>query len=161
MQLLAGRNEDHPAAGISKSEGGLVRGERGVKRDGNSSEQQAGYVGNRPLGTIFAEEGDAITRLNAPRLKGAGSAGNFLSELTGRNGQPFPGLAIEHGPVEIALDGGEEDIVESGDGHRVVRGPAESRAAVLWELYCFLDAFGNVKQASHRYPSCFVVTGVR
>jgi hypothetical protein len=24
-----------------------------------------------------------------------------------------------------------------------------------------LDAFGNVKQASHRYPSCFVVTGVR
>jgi hypothetical protein len=37
----------------------------------------------------------------------------------------------------------------------------KNRAPDLWELYCFLDAFGNVKPASHRYPSCFVVTSVR
>jgi hypothetical protein len=75
-----------------------------------------------------------MTRMNSPGAESASGAGNFLSELTGRNGQPFPSLAVEHYLVEIAFDGGEEDVVESGDAHRVVLGPAESRAPDLWEL---------------------------
>jgi hypothetical protein len=91
-------------------------------------------------------------------VESAGGAGDFLSEIARGDGQPLSPLAVEHDLVEIAFDSSEENIVESGDAHRVVRGPGGSRAVDLWELYCFLDAFGNVKRRVISYSSCFVVT---
>ena len=51
--------------------------------------------------------------------------------------------------IEIASDGGEEDVVESGDAHRVL-GPGGRRMANLRELYCVWEGFGNVKGTAKR-----------
>ena len=67
MQLLVRRQEDGAAARVIQDKCSLFRGERGVERNRHGPEQKAGHIGDGPLGTIFAEDGDAISRRESPR----------------------------------------------------------------------------------------------
>ena len=72
---------------------------------------------------ILAEDGDAVAMANPPRMQGVGGAGDALGEFARADRKPFARVAVEHDAIEIAFDGGEEDVVEGGDGHCVVRVP--------------------------------------
>ena len=74
VQMLVGRKKNDAAAGVIQREGSLVCGERGIERDGHGAQQQAGEIGHRPLGAIFAENGDAVAADECPRH---GARGRF------------------------------------------------------------------------------------
>jgi hypothetical protein len=56
---------------------------------------------------------------------------------------------MEHDLFEIPFDGCKEDVVQRADAHREFGVPEET--ASLWELYCVLDGFGNVKGCASGY----------
>ncbi len=99
-------------------------GERGIERDGDCAEQQAGHIGDGPFGPILAEDGDAISGSNAPGMQRARGSGDACAEFARGDWQPLPGIAVQHHAVKIAFDRGEENVVQSGDAHCVFRVPA-------------------------------------
>ena len=121
VQLLVRRQKNGPAAGVIQDECGLFGRERGVERNGYGPEQQAGHIGDGPLGAVLAEDGDAISGSNAPGMQRVRGSGDALAELAGRDRQPLPGIAIQHDAVQVAFDRGEENIVQSGNAHCVFR----------------------------------------
>ena len=85
LQLLIGRHENSAATRIFQHECCLFRGQGRVERNRYGAEQQAGHVGDWPFGSIFAENGDAITRSNAPGMQSARRPGYSLTEFPGRD----------------------------------------------------------------------------
>ena len=123
MQLLVGRQEDGAACRIIEHEGRLFCSEGRVQGDSDRSQQQAGNISHRPFGTIFAENGDAIARPNAPRMECPSGAGYASAKVAGRDRQPLSRLAVEQHAVEIAFDRGKENVVQRSDAHCIFRGP--------------------------------------
>ena len=66
FQLCLRRYGDDARAGIVEDERSLLGGLRRINRDGNRAQGKDGEVGDCPLGTIFAEDGDAIAFANPP-----------------------------------------------------------------------------------------------
>ena len=50
-------------------------------------------------------------------LQRADGSGDVAAEVRGGDGQPLSRLAVEHGAVEIALGGCEENVVQRGKAH--------------------------------------------
>ena len=126
-----------------------------VERNRDRTEQQAGHIGHGPLGPIFAENGDAISGLECPRRAACARCGRrFRPNSRERDRQPLSGLAVQHHAVEIALDGGEENVVQSGDAHcvfRVLGRSLELRNRLRTELYCFAAAWAMRTVTPVRY----------
>ncbi len=110
-QLMLGGYENHGSAGITQSVGGLLRGQCGIDGDGDGAEQQDGEIGGGPFGTILAKDGDAVALVDAPFLQRVRGSGDVAAEVGRRDGQPLSMLTVQHGAVEIAFGGGEENIV--------------------------------------------------
>ena len=123
VQLLVGGQKNRPAARIVQNECGLFRGQCGVERNGHGPEQQAGDIRHGPLGSILAQNSDAIPLANPTRIERACDLGNPLAKLAGGHGQPLAGLAIQHHAIQIAVDRCEENVVQSCDAHSVVQVP--------------------------------------
>jgi hypothetical protein len=70
-------------------------------------------------------------------MEGVSGADDPMPKLASRYGQPFPVLAIQHNLIEIALDGSEEDIVQSGGAHGVTL-PGRAN----FDLKCTVFALG-------------------
>ncbi len=85
MQLLVRRKENHPAARVLQHKRRLLGRQRRIERDRNRSEQQARHVGHGPLGTVFAEQCNAIAGLDSPGMEGAGSARHAFAKFARRN----------------------------------------------------------------------------
>jgi len=56
--------------------------------------------------------------MDAPLLQGADGCGDVAAEIGRRDGKPFSGVAVEHGTIEMALGGGEENVVQGGESHQ-------------------------------------------
>jgi len=116
---MNGREENYAAAGIVQHECGLFGREGSVERDGHRTEKQGGHVGGGPFRPVLAEDGHAIALADAPFTQDSRCADDVAAELLRRDGEPVTGLlAVQHGAVEIALDCGEENVVQRGDAHR-------------------------------------------
>ena len=90
--MLVRRKKNGAAAGVAQRECGLFGGQRGVERDGHGAEQQAGKVGDGPLGAVLAEDRDAVARPNSPAVKGVGRARDALAELASADRPPLSRL---------------------------------------------------------------------
>src|SRR5277367_5847995 len=109
--MLNGREEYDPASRVVQQKGDLIGGERGVEGHGNRAEQQARNVADGPLRAVFTQNGDAISALDAPCVERVSGARHAAAEFLGTDRQPLPRFAVKQQAVEIALDGGEENIV--------------------------------------------------
>jgi len=126
VELFLRGEENDAAAGIAKLSQRLLRGERGVERNGDGSEQQAGHVGDGPFGAILAEDGDAVAFANAPVTQSLRDGRDPIMEFVGGDREPISFKPVEQEPVEFAMDDGEENIVEGGEGHCRVKTLLES-----------------------------------
>src|SRR6202044_2236420 len=117
VDLNFGRNKNHATASIVQKKSGLLGRERGIERNRHRAEQQRRHIRDRPLRPVLAEDGDAIALADAAALQGPRRANRGSTKLLRRHRQPRAALAMQHGPFEIALDRGEENIVESGKAH--------------------------------------------
>ena len=122
VQLVIRGKKNGAAAGVLQHERALLRRERRIERDGDSAEQQAGHVGDRPFGTILAQDRDTIALADSPVVQRPGGLRDPPAKFVRGDGKPLSRLAVQQHAVEIALDGGEENVVESGNAHRVFRG---------------------------------------
>ena len=127
--------KDDAAAGIVELSQRLLRSERGVERNGDGSEQQAGHVGDGPFGTILAEDGDAVALANAPVTQSLCDGRDLTVELIGRDREPIRLKPMEQEPVELAMNDGEENIVEGGEGHCRVENSAGEHCTVLHAIW--------------------------
>jgi hypothetical protein len=68
FQLALRGHGDDARSGIVEDVGSLVGGLGGINRDRDRAQRERGEIGNRPLRAIFAEDGDAIAVVDAPRF---------------------------------------------------------------------------------------------
>ncbi len=61
-QLLRG-DDDGPGAGVAEHVRVVARGVRGVGRDGHAAGGHDSQVGDQPLGTVLADQRDAVASL--------------------------------------------------------------------------------------------------
>ena len=87
--LLAGGNEDDARLGILQHEQALLAGLRGVDRDVDDPQQQAGEIGDRPLRAVLAEYDDAVALLDSPGLQLARGGVDPAAQLGGGDRLPM------------------------------------------------------------------------
>ena len=121
-QMLLRREKNNAAARVVQRKCRLLGRQRGVKRDCDGAEQQAGHIGHGPLRPVFAEDGNAISGSNSPGLQRTRRSGDALAKFARGHRQPLRGLAVQHHAIEVVFDRGEENVVQSGNAHRVYRG---------------------------------------
>ena len=90
---------------------------RRVDGDVNCAQQQGGEVGDRPLRTVLAQDGDAVAFANSPGLQLAGGGKYLGLQLGGGNWFPRARLAGQHHAVSVAVHNREEDFVEGPNIH--------------------------------------------
>ena len=123
--LLSRRHEGDTRLGIPQDEETLVAGLGRVNRNVHGAQQKTGEIGNRPFRTILAQQDNPIALLDSPGLQLPRCGINPAAQL--KRGDIFPGalLMAKHHAVGVALQHGEEDIVEGPKihGRYVVRIP--------------------------------------
>ena len=91
---------------------GLLFRQRGINGNVNRAQQQAGKIGHRPLWTVLAEDGDAITPADTPCGERSRCPNHVAVKLARGDGDPLDSLLVQHDPVLVALDYGAKDVVD-------------------------------------------------
>jgi hypothetical protein len=108
--MLRGYGND-ANSGIVKDVGSLLRGLCGINRNGDCAESKGREIRDRPLGPIFAEDGDAIALSDPPGLKGASHAHDAAVKLCGRDRRPALDIALHHDAVAAPAADCRENVV--------------------------------------------------
>ena len=85
LRLLVRGYENRHRSGIAEDIGDLLRGERRIDRHVRHSAQEAGVVGDRPLGTILREDRDAVPGGHAERAKAEGDVSHAIGDRAVRD----------------------------------------------------------------------------
>ena len=72
FQLVLRGYGDDACGGVVEDVGSLLRRVGGLNGNGDGAEGKRREIGDRPLGAIFAEDGDAIAMADTPGFKRAG-----------------------------------------------------------------------------------------
>ena len=125
LGLRGGRDEDEPCPGIPEQDGDLIGGQRRVDRHHHRAERQRGVVDHGPLGPVLREDGNPVSRDEAPGVEHRGDLGDSLLHLAISDGVPRP-VPLEakgfhsaeavHSPVEDPCDGIPLNVVEGRHG---------------------------------------------
>jgi hypothetical protein len=112
--LSLGGDDGDPCSGIDQEDCDLVRGQGGVDGYIDSPQDEGGKVDDRPLPTVFCEQGYAIAFDDAPGSKGIGYGVDASHDLVARPGVPVTRGALPEDRA-LALAGREQsDYVYQG-----------------------------------------------
>src|ERR1019366_6034862 len=96
FQLGTTGEEDDPGSGVAQQERNLIGSEGGVDGDDDGTDGKRSIIGDRPLGTVLAENRNAIPFRDAPYLEGFRGSGNLAIEFARGEVDPSRTLAVGH-----------------------------------------------------------------
>ncbi len=112
-KLCGGGDKGGVGSGVAEEKGNLLAGEGGVDRDGGGADEQDGKVGDGPLGTVFAEDGDAVAVGDALEAERLDYAHDPLVEAGGRDCMPRGVTLVEHDSGLVAIHDLKENVCQS------------------------------------------------